>query len=165
MQWLLMNSPNYREKVAAVVRAAGFGTIDPPYSTDGGAADVVATELRPDVVVFDHNVSQFRFVEAGVYRGRGLPVVFVAGPSANAAADARKYARRLGFAVVESVDHFRSWLRSEPPYLMPPAFDADNGELPEACPTCRVQMREHWNGTCNVCPRCRGRVLVNGGVS
>lgn len=162
MQWLLMNSPNYRGKISAAVRAEGFGTIEPPHSTDGGAADVVATELSPDAVVFDHNVSQFRFVEAGVYRGRGVPVVYLSGPSASAASDARKYARRLGFAVVESVDHFRSWLKSEPPYLMRPAYQSENGVVPEGCPSCRVQMREHWDGKQYVCPRCRGRVLITG---
>lgn len=155
LRFYLMTSPEFRRPVAAAVRGCGHEVVDPPTSTTCDASQsVIPTLLGLNAMVFDFNVHKFRFVEAGFWRGRGMPVVYISAPSRKESDKAKKYAARLGIYPCQSVAHFAAWLSKEPAYLMPPAFQSENGQTPECCRKCGTQLREHWNGTDYVCRTC-----------
>jgi hypothetical protein len=141
VRWLLLSSPDYRFRAFLALEKAGHVVVNPPpmestFSAPRGGrgrtrgdpfeANKSAAELAerprtlpelpelPDAVFVDHNVTKFRFMLAGFWRGIGLPVVYLRHPRVDNWSDMERLARDLGMFSVHSLDHFERWLRTGP---------------------------------------------------
>lgn len=119
-KWLLLNSPNYRVRLAAVVEAAG----DLVVCHDGWWPARGLAPETPDVVCCDHNTGRSSVLVGGFYRGYGLPVVWVTRPD-RGKKSYDSLARTLGFFVIDDPGKIANLFRPDCPYLRtrPPGRD------------------------------------------
>ena len=112
-RWLLLNSPQYRDAVATVLRDAGEAVVDPP--ADWSPRNGLAPET-PDAVAVDHNAGKKTLLVAGFYCGYGLPVILFASRRGHWE-PAERLARTLGFWTLDAVPELAAMLAADHPYF------------------------------------------------
>jgi hypothetical protein len=102
--------------VASILTDAGEELVYPVAPDGSGLAGWHSWDGPPEgvgAVCLDWSSGKFRHVLAGFYRGRKVPVVYIAGT------ETVTPLLRCRVVAVRSVEQFRSWLASGPAYLKP----------------------------------------------